>query len=211
MFAGPIRSIKRDKAVIYLWDIIGTFIFCVSGAIAGRQLDMDYLGVFVMALITGTGGGLLRSILLGDVPPVIFTTPDYVIVAVLAVPVAVLFGKWWESYSRIVSIVDALGIGLFACVGARAAAAHGLDWWACMGMGMVSATFGGVIRDVIRNEVPLIFRREIYATAALLGAGCMLLMDELGVEPSVSLVGSALMAAVVRLLAIRYAINASKA
>ncbi|MFD2158099.1 trimeric intracellular cation channel family protein [Rubritalea tangerina] len=197
--------------MIYLWDIIGTFIFCVSGAIAGRQLDMDYLGVFVMALITGTGGGLLRSILLGDVPPVIFTTPDYVIVAVLAVPVAVLFGKWWESYSRIVSIVDALGIGLFACVGARAAAAHGLDWWACMGMGMVSATFGGVIRDVIRNEVPLIFRREIYATAALLGAGCMLLMDELGVEPSVSLVGSALMAAVVRLLAIRYAINASKA
>ena len=108
-------------------------------------------------------------------------------------------------------MVDALGIGLFACVGARTAASHGLDWWACMGMGMVSATFGGVIRDIIRNEVPLIFRKEIYATAALLGAGCMLWLDHLGVGSSVSLVSSALLAAFVRLVAIRYAINASRA
>lgn len=197
--------------MFYYWDIIGTFIFCVSGAIAGRQLKMDYLGLFLMALITGTGGGTLRSVLLGDVPPLVFTEPDYAIVAALAVPIAILFSNWWHKYNRLVSIVDALGIGLFACVGARTAASHGLDWWACMGMGMVSATFGGVIRDIIRNEVPLIFRKEIYATAALLGAGCMLWLDHLGVGSSVSLVSSALLAAFVRLVAIRYAINASRA
>lgn len=197
--------------MLYLWDIIGTFIFCVSGAIAGTQLKMDYLGLFMMALITGTGGGMLRSVLLGDVPPVVFTEPDYVIVAALAVPMAILFSNWWQKYSRLVSIVDALGIGLFSCVGARTAEAHGLDWWACMGVGMVSATFGGVIRDIIRNEVPLIFRKEIYATAALLGAGSMLFLDSLGIEESVSLVCSALLAAIVRLVAIRYAINASRA
>ncbi|MCP4181757.1 MAG: trimeric intracellular cation channel family protein, partial [Hyphomicrobiales bacterium] len=141
-------------------------------------------------------------------PPVIFTTPDYVIVSAVAVPTALLFHKWWHRNSRLVSVVDALGIGLFACVGARAAADHGLAWWACMAMGMMTATFGGVIRDVIRNEVPLIFRKEIYATAALLGAGLMLLLDHMEVDATISVVVSALTAAAVRLLAIRYSINA---
>lgn len=197
--------------MFYWWDIIGTFIFCVSGVLAGRQLQMDYLGLFVMGLVTGTGGGVLRSVLLGDLPPVIFTTPDYVIVAAVAVPVALLFHRWWHKNLRLVSVVDALGIGLFACVGARAAAEHGLAWWACMGMGMMTATFGGVIRDIIRNEVPLIFRKEIYATAALLGAGLMLALDYFGVESSLSVVVSALVAAGIRLLAIRYSINVKSA
>jgi uncharacterized membrane protein YeiH len=195
--------------MFYLWDIIGTFIFCVSGALAGKQLKMDYLGLFVMALITGTGGGTLRSILVGDVPPAILTSPDYVIAAALAVPTSMLFQKLWQRYSRLVSIVDALGIGIFACLGARIGLEHGLSWWACMGLGMVSATFGGVLRDVIRNEVPLIFRKEIYATAALLGAGMVLVLDSAGVPKDASLLVSALTTAVVRLLAIRYAINAS--
>lgn len=195
--------------MFYFWDIIGTFIFCVSGALAGKQLKMDYLGLFLMALITGTGGGTLRSVLLGDTPPAIFTSPDYVIVAVVSVPVALLFGRVWDKFSRLVSIVDALGIGVFACVGARIGLVHELDWWACMGIGMVSATFGGVIRDIIRNEVPLIFRKEIYATAALLGAGMVLWLDSLGVAADLSLIVSSLVAAVVRLLAIRYAIHAS--
>lgn len=206
--ASFVMCARLRAEMFYWWDILGTFIFCVSGALAGRQLKMDYLGLFVMALVTGTGGGVLRSVLLGDVPPVIFTTPDYVIVAVLSVPTAVLFDRWWHRYHRLVSVVDALGIGLFACVGARAASEHGLAWWACMGMGMMTATFGGVIRDIIRNEVPLIFRKEIYATAALLGAGLMLYLDSLGVGSSVSVVISALVAAAVRLLAIRYALNA---
>ena len=193
--------------MFYWWDIIGTFIFCVSGVLAGHQLKMDYLGLFVMGLVTGTGGGVLRSVLLGDVPPVIFTTPDYVIVAAVAVPMALLFHRWWHKNLRLVSVVDALGIGLFAFVGARSAAEHGLAWWACMGMGMMTATFGGVIRDVIRNEVPLIFRKEVYATAALIGAGLMLFLDYLGVDPTISVVVSALTAAAVRLLAIRYSIN----
>ena len=195
--------------MFYFWDILGTFIFCVSGALAGKQLKMDYLGLFLMSLITGTGGGTLRSVLLGDVPPAIFTSPDYVIVAVVSVPVALIFERLWSKYNRLVSMVDAVGIGVFACVGARIALAHDLGWWACMGMGMVSATFGGVIRDIIRNEVPLIFRKEIYATAALLGAAMVLWLDSVGVPANLSLFVSASTAAVVRLLAIRYAVHAS--
>lgn len=195
-------------AMFYWWDIIGTFIFCVSGALAARQVKMDFLGMFLLGLITGTGGGTVRSILLGDFPPPIFQVPDYMMVAALAVPVAMYFGPLWDRFSREVSVVDALGLGIFACVGAQAGEAHGLAWWGSMGMGMVTATFGGVIRDVIRNEVPLVFRREIYATAALLGAGLLLLMNHLGVNSEVAVVTAALVTAGVRLLAIRYALNA---
>lgn len=197
--------------MFYYWDLIGTFIFCVSGVLAGRQLKMDYLGLFLMGLITGTGGGTLRSMMLADTPPGIFRSPDYMITAAIAVPVAIFFGNIVVKHSRLVSIVDALGLGIFACVGARIGMEHGLAWWGATGMGMVSATFGGVIRDVIRNEVPLIFRKEIYGTAALFGAAAVLLLDHLGVDANVSLSVSALGAAVIRLLAIRYAINASEA
>ncbi|GAA5495804.1 UPF0126 inner membrane protein YadS [Rubritalea halochordaticola] len=193
--------------MFYWWDIIGTFFFCVSGALAARQVKMDYLGMFLLALITGTGGGTVRSVMLGDTPPPIFRSPDYIVVSIVAVLAAILYERLWERYQREVSVVDALGLGLFACVGARAAGDAGLAWWGCMMMGMVTATFGGVIRDIIRNEVPLIFRKEIYATAALLGAGLMLWLDNLGVQPEVSVVLSALITAVIRLLAIRYAVH----
>lgn len=195
--------------MFYYWDLIGTFIFCVSGVLAGRQIKMDYLGLFLMGLIAGTGGGTLRSMMLADAPPAIFRSPDYVITAVIAVPVALLFDTVLQRYNRLVSIVDALGLGIFACVGARIGMESGLAWWGAMAMGMVSATFGGVIRDIIRNEVPLIFRKEIYATAALLGAAMVLTLDFMGLDPNVSLSVSALSTAVIRLLAIRYAINAS--
>lgn len=171
---------------------------------------MDYLGIFLMGLITGTGGGTLRAMMLADAPPPIFQSADYVITAVLAVPVAILFDNFLQRYNRLVSIVDALGLGIFACVGARIGVESGLAWWGAMGMGMVSATFGGVIRDVIRNEVPLIFRKEIYGSAALLGAALVLAFDHLGFDPNISLSAAALATAVIRLLAIRYAINASE-
>eukprot|EP00112_Aurelia_sp_Birch-Aquarium-sp1_P003434 Seg13836.1 transcript_id=Seg13836.1/GoldUCD/mRNA.D3Y31 product="UPF0126 membrane protein SCO5481" protein_id=Seg13836.1/GoldUCD/D3Y31 len=197
--------------MLLIWDIIGTFFFCVSGALAGQQKRFDYWGIFLMALITGTGGGTLRSILIGDTPPPILTDPTYIIVAAIAVPVAMGLAKLWKKYSRQVSIVEALGLGIFACIGARVAIDHGLEWWAAMGMGAVTASFGGVIRDIIRNELPLIFRKEIYATAALVGAGLMMLLDHAGLEPQLSIVIAAITTAVIRLIAIKISINASEA
>jgi len=196
--------------MLFIWDIIGTFFFCVSGALAARQVKFDYWGIFLMALITGTGGGTLRSLLIGDTPAPILKDPLYIYIAIAAVPVALFMHQTWHKYRRQVSLVDALGLGIFACIGTRISMDHGLEWWAAMGMGAVSATFGGVIRDVLRNEVPLIFRKEIYATAALAGAGLMLILDQCGVESQTSMVFSALAVAIFRLLAIKFALNASE-
>ena len=164
-----------------------------------------------MALITGTGGGVIRSLLIGDTPPAILTDPIYTLVAMLAVPIAVYFPDAVLKFRRQVSVIDALGLGIFACIGARVSIDHGLEWWAALGMGAVSATFGGVLRDILRNETPLIFRKEIYATAAIFGAGLMMVLDELGMDPQSSMVIAAIAAAALRLIAIKYALNASEA
>lgn len=196
--------------MLYYLDIVGTFFFCLSGALAARQKGMDWWGVYVISLITGTGGGTLRSILIGDFPPLIFRDPIYAIIAVIATPCAILIPSFWEKFRREVSIMDALGLGVFVCLGTQVAIEHNLSWWAAIGMGVVTATFGGVLRDVLRAEIPLIFRREIYATAAIAGGVLLLGLQWLGLADFLSATIAASATAGIRLLSIRYAINQSK-
>jgi uncharacterized membrane protein YeiH len=195
--------------VIELWEIIGTLVFCVSGAIAGRQKDMDWFGMFIMALVTGAGGGMLRSLLIGDVPPVFLKDPTTFLLASLATVVALAGAELWNRVHRVVSVVDALGLGLFTIAGIRVAQRHGLPWWSCVALGVISATFGGVLRDVLRNEIPLVLRKEIYATACLIGGLALYGLDLLGAPKDWSpAIASALIVSI-RLLAIRYAIHQS--
>lgn len=195
--------------MLFYWDIAGVFLFAISGALAGRQNGMDWWGVYIMALVTSCGGGTLRSILIGDVPPFLFTEPVYIITALCGTVFALMFPFLWEMFSREVSILDALGLGIFVCIGTDVALGHGLAWWSAAGMGVITATFGGVIRDVLRNEVPLIFRKEIYATAAFGGALLLMGLDQLGVGKQWSIALATLATATVRILAIRYAVNQS--
>lgn len=171
---------------------------------------MDWFGMFVVALVTGTGGGLLRSILIADLPPAILTNPLPSILAAVGTVVALIGAGTWHRIHRIVSIIDALGLGLFTVTGMRIAEAHGLPWWSCLGLGVVSATFGGVLRDILRNEVPLILRKEIYATACIIGGLALLGMGRVGVPEQLALVITTAITVTIRLLAIRYAINQSE-
>lgn len=195
--------------MLFYWDLAGVFLFAISGALAGRQKGMDLWGMFIMALVTSCGGGTLRSVLIGDVPPFLFTQPIYLIVAVLATAVAVLFPFLWDRFSREISMLDALGLGIFVCIGTHTGLDHSLPWWSAAGMGVITATFGGVIRDVLRNDVPLIFRKEIYATAAFGGALLLLGLENIGVGKQWSIAIATFATAAVRILAIRYAVNQS--
>lgn len=171
---------------------------------------MDWFGMFVVALLTGTGGGLLRSVLIGDVPPAILTDPTAFCLAAAGTAVALIGATWWKKIRRVVSILDAVGIGLFTVTGIRIAESHALPWWSCLALGVISATFGGLLRDVIRNEVPLVLRKEIYATACLIGGLALLGMDRAGVPDSVSLGLTTAVVVAIRLVAIRYAIHQSE-
>jgi uncharacterized membrane protein YeiH len=192
---------------LYIADLIGVFVFAVSGAIAGRQKDMDVFGMFMLATVTCIGGGTLRTLLIGATPPPVLTDPAYLIVAAIATVASFFAEPLWEKWQRAVSLFDAIGLGVFVCIGVQVSQANGLDWWACVGMGMVTATFGGVIRDLLRTEVPLIFRKEIYATAALIGGLVYLLLDFAGLPSPANIVLTTTLTAAIRIMAIRLNLN----
>ncbi len=192
---------------VQLFELFGVFFFAVSGAIAARKNEMDIFGMFMLALVTCMGGGTFRSLLIGDTPPAILVDPRYFMLAVGATIASFYAEPLWEKWARAVSIFDAIGVGVFVCIGIQVAQNHGLSWWACVAMGMVTATFGGVLRDLFRAEVPLIFRKEIYATAALLGGFIYLAGDWLGLQPRYNIPITTVITAGVRLAAIRFALR----
>jgi len=151
----------------------------------------------------------LRSLLIGDLPPPVFRDPVYLIITAVAVVFARFGEPWWSKIRRVVSVVDAVSLGMFVSIGIRVSQQHGLQWWACVANGVITATFGGVLRDIARVEVPLIFRREIYATACLIGGIVLMGLDMLGVPGSVGVLVITTLITGIRLLAIRYALNQS--
>ena len=195
--------------LIQIWEILGTFVFCVSGAVAAREKAMDWFGMFIMAFVTGAGGGMIRSVLIGDVPPLFLKDPQVFGLATMGTLAALAGAAWWQKVRRVVSLFDAIGIGLFTVTGIRISQDHGLPWWSCLALGVITATFGGVLRDVLRNEIPLILRKEIYATACIIGGLAMLGLESLNLHEGVVLGLTTTLIVTIRMLAIRYAVHES--
>ncbi|WP_075181416.1 trimeric intracellular cation channel family protein [Pantoea sp. 1.19] len=156
---------------LFQWiDWLGTFAFALSGGIAGVRERFDLLGVFVLALITAVGGGVMRDVCIGALPPAGLTTPVYLTIVVAAV-ICVAF---WEplilSFERATLFFDALGLGFFAAFGAHKTALYGGGVELAVLLGVTSAVGGGCLRDLLTGRAPGIFSQEIYATAALVGA-----------------------------------------
>ncbi len=193
--------------MLYFFDLAGVFVFAVSGAIAGRQKNMDIFGMFMLAIVTCVGGGTLRSLLIGATPPPVLVDPAYLSIAAISTILSLYAEPLWERWNRVVSFFDAIGLGIFVCIGVQVSQTYGLSWWASVAMGVVTSTFGGVIRDLLRTEIPLIFRKEIYATAALAGGLIYLSLDALALPSSINIPVTTLFTAALRLLAIKYQWN----
>lgn len=193
--------------VFLIWDIVGVFVFAVSGALAARQKGMDPWGMFILAIITGTGGGTLRSILIGDLPPPFLRDPSYLASATAGMLLTLLLPHAVRRIEKPILVIDAMGLGVYVCLGTILSIEKGLAPWAALAMGVVTAVFGGVMRDVFRAEVPLIFKREIYATAALLGGILFLILRHFGTPQTLSIGITTAVTLCIRLLAIRFRIN----
>ncbi len=182
-------------------DLVGTFVFALSGAFKAVRHRLDWLGVAVLAVLTGVGGGLLRDLLLGDTPPAAIRDERYLMVC-LAGAVAVIvasrpIAKRWNR----VTVADALGLGLFAALGALKGAAYGLGPLGVVLMGSLTAVGGGVIRDILVNEQPAVLVKGFYATAALIGCTVLVALDALGAGVGVQLVACAATTSALRFLA----------
>ena len=187
-------------------DILGTVAFAISGVLVAMEKRLDLFGVGIIALVTALGGGTLRDLLIGSTPVTWTTTPVYMYVILGAVLFAILFQSRLRYLRTSLFLFDTIGIGLYTMVGIERGVEAGLEPLICVTLGTITASFGGVLRDILCNEIPVIFRREIYATACILGgAGYFLLLETPIPEAYAYLAGLALVIGV-RLLAVRYGI-----
>ncbi len=184
--------------MIYLVDLLGTFVFAVSGALAASRKQMDIFGFSVLALLPAIGGGTMRDLLIGRRPIFWVEDPSYIAVAIGAAVVTYFGARWIDSRITVLRWMDAVGLALFAVLGCRIAVGFDVHPFVAVIMGIVTAVTGGMLRDVVANEVPLILSREIYATAAFAGAVTYILAIELGLNPDWSMLVGFVVGLIVR-------------
>jgi uncharacterized membrane protein YeiH len=191
-----------DGFVVVL-DLVGVFAFAISGGILAVRKALDLFGVLVLSTITGLGGGMLRDVLIGAVPPAALQDWRYLVVPVAAGLVAFRFHPALSRMEPVVNIFDAAGLGLFCVTGALKALEFGVPVAAAALLGMVTGIGGGIARDVLAGRVPVVFRSELYATPALAGAAAAAGLDAAGLPLVVASVPPAMLCTGWRLLALR--------
>lgn len=173
-------------------DLLGTFAFAISGATVGMRKGLDLFGVLVPAFAAATAGGMLRDALIGATPPAALLDARYVAVSTLAGLITFFRYETVERLRHPVQLTDAVGLGLFAVLGARKALAHGIGPVGAVMLGILTGVGGGLVRDVLVAEIPNVLRRELYAVAALVGALLVVAGDALALPPApVAVVGAA--------------------
>ena len=160
---------SKGMSAVLLIDYIGTFVFAISGVLVAVEKRFDLFGAIIIGIVTAIGGGTLRDLLIGSTPVGWMLNENYILIILLSIPFCYFFKAKISKYRKSFFLFDTLGIGLFTILGIEKTLQSGLSPTIALMMGVVSAVFGGVIRDVLSNEVPLIFRKEIYAFACLVG------------------------------------------
>jgi uncharacterized membrane protein YeiH len=188
----------------YTFELLGTFFFAISGALAIRDQHNDLFGASFTGFVTAIGGGTLRDIMLGSYPLVWIEDINFVYAILAGVTIAYLFFKSLARLTRTLLVFDTLGISLFTILGVEKALSVGVRPEIAAIMGMFSAIMGGVIRDVLTNETPVLFRKEIYATACLVGAILYLVLYRFDVDRNVNLLISSGVILIVRFVAVKY-------
>jgi uncharacterized membrane protein YeiH len=184
-------------------DLLGVFAFAITGGVLAVRRSLDLFGVLVLATITGLGGGMLRDVLIGAVPPAALQEWPYLLMPVLAGLVTFRFHLAVSRAERVVNVFDAAGLGLFCVTGALKALEFGVPGPAAALLGMVTGIGGGIIRDVLAGRVPVVLRSELYATPALVGACATVALDAAQLPLLLVTVPPAVLCTGWRLLALR--------
>ena len=190
--------------IFHALDLLGTAAFAVSGTLFAIHKKMDTFGVFIIAFVTAVGGGTIRDMLIGSYPVAWMADLNYIYAIMVAMTLAIVFRKKIGHLSKSLFLFDAIGLGIFTILGIETGLHQGLHPLICISLGMITATFGGVIRDTFSNEIPLIFHKEIYATACIIGASTYLLLNGFQINQDLNHILTTLMVITVRLLAVKF-------
>ncbi len=192
-----------DNMFLFLIEVIGTIAFAISGIRLAAYKNFDLFGAYSVGLVTAIGGGTLRDLLL-DIPVFWMQTWWYLAVTGISLVFVVLFRRVLVSHNRTLFIFDTIGLALFVVIGIQKSLAADYPMWVAIIMGMITGSFGGVLRDILINEEPLFFRKDIYATACIAGGVAYWMMAGLGAGSILCQSACAVTVIVLRMLALRY-------
>jgi uncharacterized membrane protein YeiH len=190
--------------LLLVLDLVGTFVFAISGATAGVPRRLDVFGILVLSFVAGNFGGITRDVLIGSVPPAAISDWRYLAVSLLAGLITFYCYSVVDRLRSSVLVFDAAGLALFAVSGAQKALAFGLDPVMAALLGMLTGVGGGMMRDILLAEIPTVLRADLYAVAALAGAAVVVIGSLLHIPPAATTAVGALLCFGLRLLAIKH-------
>ncbi len=189
---------------LHIIDIFGTFSFAVSGAFFAMEKKLDPFGVIILSFVTAIGGGTLRDVMIGNLPVGWLRNETATITILIAAIASMFFEARLRKFTTTLFLFDALGLGLFTIVGIEKAIELHFSIGVCIALGTITASFGGVIRDVLLNNVPLVFRKEIYAMASIIGGLIYFAMKKINIDEHISKIVCILLIFAIRLVAVKY-------
>lgn len=193
--------------MFYIIDILGTIAFAISGVLVALNKRMDAFGILIIAFVTAVGGGTLRDVLIGETPVSWMKDMTFIYVVIASTIFAVVFRSKIDYLRKSLFLFDTIGIGLYTVVGVEKGISAGLHPIICIFLGTMSACFGGVIRDILCNEIPVIFRKEVYATACILGGATYFAVIKLPIASDFVFVIAGAVVITVRLIAVKFKIS----
>ena len=196
----------NKKLMFYTIDILGTIAFAISGVLVAINKKMDLFGILIIAFVTAVGGGTLRDILIGNTPVGWMEDMTFSYTIIASSVFAIIFRSKINYLRTSLFLFDTIGIGLYTVVGIEKGMNAELHPIICVALGTMSACFGGVLRDILCNEIPVIFRKEIYATACILGGVTYFLLSKFPIQDNIVFVIAGTVVITIRLLAVKFKI-----
>jgi uncharacterized membrane protein YeiH len=190
--------------IFYTLDLLGTIAFAISGTLAAIHKRLDLFGIFIIAFVTAVGGGTIRDVLIGRYPIGWMNDLNYVYAIIGSTVFAILVRKRIDFLRTSLFLFDTIGLGIFTIIGTEIGIEYNLHPIISISLGVISATFGGVIRDILCNDIPVIFRKEVYASACIAGAVVFLLLTKLDVNTNLNYIITSLIIISIRLLAVKF-------
>jgi len=201
--------VNPERMLLLTLDLTGTFVFALNGALtAVRAARLDIVGVVTLGLMTALGGGVIRDVIIGDLPPATFRDWRYFALAIVGGLLAFALSKMLNRLEASITVFDAVGLSVFAVIGTAKAAAFGLGIAPTLLLGVVTAVGGGTIRDVLIGQIPTVLRSELYAIPALVAAGITVAAIRLDSYGLAAALGAAAVCFVIRMLGVRFGLNA---
>lgn len=201
-----LKTMSMDQILNFI-SIVGSFTFAISGAIIAMRKRFDPFGVLIIGFVTAVGGGTLRDILIEERTVFWFVQTSYIYFALAGALFAIIFRSKLEHMNKPLLFFDAIGLGLYTITGVQIGLQFDLNTINCIILGVITGSFGGVIRDILVNEIPVIFKKEVYATVSIAGAVIYIVLQRLGMSNPLLQIVPIVFIIVARLLVIQYKIS----